>query len=108
MTTTTQHEATQPETGTDYSYPTIADKVALLRANGIDIVNYFENREDDLKFQSVKFSGDRTVADHAIDVARQHGLLIIELSHVQDYDGKHPEGDAHWWLMFDDPSHCII
>ena len=88
------------ETASTNPYPTMASKVRLLRENGIDIIDYMDNCDDELELQAVKLTSDQTVADRSVEIANQYGLWLIELSHVQEYKDGLPKGDKHWMILF--------
>ena len=84
---------------TETPYPTIAEKVALFKENGIAVLSHFEKAGNEVS-QLIHF-GNIDTAEAAAKVAKEHGIKIHELCVLWKYgDDGEPNGECRSILAF--------
>ena len=96
---TIQPETTEHEPTSDNPYPTIADKVALFKENGIAVFDYLNPGEGD-NWPSIYFDGDIADAERAVAVARDIGVGFLSLSLVRDFYSGGNTSHPYWLMTF--------
>lgn len=94
----------EKETAEDQSKPkervSAKEKARILRESGVNVYQWFEYRECELRpFPTIFFTGDEGAGLRAVRIMQEHGFSVATLSREWDYGGSVDFVHVKWALI---------